>query len=134
MARARSWTLIDGETNPVGSPLPETIGAPLSPDGKPHLGDAVGCPDPVLLPDGTLVLLSKRYHCAYADRRKLARLYKTPSTMEVSRSTDGGRTWVLVGPLDPDPRFYDMLGCLLHPDGAAQNVRNFSGDDFSYRD
>ena len=118
VAKPRHWTLLDAKTNPLGTPLPETTRPACTPDGKPSLGDAVGCPDPTLLPDGTLLLLNKRYHCAYADRRKLARRYRTPSTIEASRSADGGRTWEALGPLDPDPRFYDMLGFVVHPDGA----------------
>ncbi|HUT33548.1 MAG TPA: sialidase family protein [Planctomycetota bacterium] len=117
-ARERRWVLIDGETNPLGAPLPETTAVPCTPDGKPRLGDALGCPDPCLLPDGTILLLNKRYHCDYAGRRSQPRLYQVPSTMEVSRSTDGGRTWDYIGPLDSDPRFHDMLGFAFHPKGA----------------
>ena len=115
---ARHWQLIDGKMNPLGSPVPETAELARIYDDEPPVGDGLGCPDPLLLPDGTLLLLSKRYHCNYPDRRKLARRYEHPSTMEVHRSTDGGRTWEFVGPLDPDPKSYDMLGCLFRPDGA----------------
>ena len=117
-SNTRYWTLIDGKTNPIGSPLPETIELKPMCEHGPSLGDALGCPDPLLLPDGTILLLNKRYHCDYPDRRALARRYDAPSTMEARRSTDGGRTWDLLGPLDPNPRFYDMLGCLCRPDGA----------------
>jgi len=116
--KARHWTLIDGETNPLGSPLPETIEVGRICDDKPPSGDGMGDNDPLLLPDGTLLLLSKRYHCEYPNRKKLARRYKAASTMEVRRSADGGRTWEFIGPLDPDPDCYDMLGCLFRPDGA----------------
>ncbi|MFH1923424.1 MAG: sialidase family protein, partial [Planctomycetota bacterium] len=116
--KACHWTLVDGKTNPLGSPLPETIELARIYDDKPPSGDGLGCPDPLLLPDGTLLVVSKRYHCDYPDRKNLARRYKAASTMEIYRSGDGGRTWQFVGPLDPDPDCYDMLVCLFRPDGA----------------
>ncbi len=115
---AKQWTLIDGKTNPLGSPLPETIEVGRVYDDKPPSGDGMGDNDPLLLPDGTLLLLSKRYHCKYPKRKDLAKRYKAASTMEVRRSADGGRTWEFLGPLDPAPDCFDMLGCLFRPEGA----------------
>lgn len=114
----RYWTLIDRHTDPLGAPEPETIEiARLTEEGPPS-GDAIGGSDPLLLPDGVLLLVNKRWHSPLPGR-DFGRRYPTRGTHEVRRSKDSGRTWELLGPLDPDPDGVDMTASLVHPNGAA---------------
>ena len=132
----RTWDLIDGETCPLGSPVPETVEIAEMEKEDPPSGDAVGTGDAVILPDGTLLLSNKRYHSPLPGRNR-GRRYKTGAVCEVRRSRDWGRTWEHLGAIDPDPEGkHDMTVSLVHPDGAPDSfVRVFverAGRFFTY--
>ena len=117
----RTWNLIDGETCPLGSPVPETVEIAEMEKEDPPSGDAVGTGDAIILPDGTLLLSNKRYHSPLPGRNR-GRRYKTGAVCEVRRSRDWGRTWEYLGAIDPDPEGqHDMTVSLVHPDGAPDS-------------
>jgi hypothetical protein len=131
----RIWNLIDGETCPLGSPVPETVEIAEMEKEEPPSGDAAGTGDAVILPDGTLLLSNKRYYSPLPGRNR-GRWYKSKSVCEVRRSRDWGHTWEHLGAIDPDPDGEDMTVSLVHPDGAPESfVRVFverSGRFFTY--
>ncbi len=132
----KTWNLIDSETCPLGSPIPETVEIAEMEKESPPSGDAISTGDAVVLPDGTLLASNKRYHSSLPGRDS-GRKFKTGAVCEVRRSRDWGHTWEYLGAIDPDPEGkHDMTVSLVHPDGTPDSfVRVFverEGQFFTY--